>query len=123
MASALYGELAQAAVDLLNELGQLVLVSRAGAGGGYDPDSGFVDEEAVQVWSASGVEFQYNQREVDGSLIQSGDRRVLIAPSLGTTPQSGDVVTLGTVRLEVVESRPLQPAGVVVLHEVQARGT
>jgi hypothetical protein len=123
MASALYDELAQAAVDLLNELGQLVLVSRAGAGGGYDPDSGFVDEEAVQVWSANGVEFQYNQREVDGSLIQSGDRRVLIAPSLGTTPQSGDVVTLGQTRLEVVESRPLQPAGVVVLHEVQARGT
>jgi len=123
MASALYGELAQAAVDLLNELGQLVLLSRPGAGAGYDPDTGFVDEEAVVVWSANGVEFEYNQREVDGSLIQSGDRRVLIAPNLGTMPQSGDVVTLGAYRLEVVESRPLQPAGVVVLHEVQARGT
>jgi hypothetical protein len=123
MASALYGELAQAAVDLLNELGQLVLLSRPGEGGGYDPDSGVVDEEAVEVWSASGVEFDYQQREVDGSLIQSGDRRVLIAPDLGTMPQSGDVITLGVYRLEVVVSRPLQPAGVVVLHEVQARGT
>jgi hypothetical protein len=123
MASALYGELAQAAVDLLDELGQLVLVTRAGAGDGYNPDTGFTEEGGEQVWSASGVEFQYNQREVDGSLIQSGDRRVLIAPSLGTTPQSGDVITLGATRLEVVESRPLQPAGVVVLHEVQARGT
>jgi len=123
MASALYGELAQAAVDLLNELGQLVLLSRSIVGSGYDPDSGVVDEESIQVWSASGVEFEYNQREVDGALIQSGDRRVLIAPSLGTMPQSGDVITLGAYRLEVVESRPLQPAGVVVLHEVQARGT
>jgi hypothetical protein len=123
MASALYGELAQAAVDLLNELGQLVLLTRAGAGGGYDPDEGFVEEGGEQVWSANGVEFQYEQREVDGSLIQSGDRRVLIAPDLGTMPQSGDVITLGAYRLEVVESRPLQPAGVVVLHEVQARGT
>jgi hypothetical protein len=123
MASALYGELAQAAVDLLNELGQIVLLTRPAAGAGYDPDAGFVDEGDVQVWSASGVEFEYNQREVDGSLIQRGDRRVLIAPSLGTTPKSGDVITLGAYRLEVVESRPLQPAGVVVLHEVQARGT
>jgi len=123
MASALYGELAQAAVDLLNELGQLVLLTRAGTGGGYDPDAGIVEEGGEEVWSASGVEFAYSQREVDGSLIQSGDRRVLIAPDLGTMPQSGDVVTLGIYRLEVVESRPLQPAGVVVLHEVQARGT
>jgi hypothetical protein len=122
MASALYGELAQAAVDLLNELGQLVLLSRPGAGGGYDPDAGFVDEGDIQVWSANGVEFEYEQREVDGSLIQRGDRLILIAPNLGTMPQSGDVITLGAYRLEVVESRPLQPAGVVVLHEVQARG-
>lgn len=123
MASALYGELAQVAVDMLNELGQIVLVTRAAAGGGYDPDSGFVDEGGEQVFSASGVEFEYQQREVDGSLIQSGDRRVLIAPDLGVLPQSGDVLTLGASRLEVVDSRPLQPAGVVVLHEVQARGT
>jgi hypothetical protein len=123
MASALYGELARAAVDLLNELGQLVLLTRAGAGDGYNPDTGFTEDGGEQVWSASGVEFAYTQREVDGSLIQSGDRRVLIAPDLGTMPQSGDVVTLGSYRLEVVESRPLQPAGVVVLHEVQARGT
>lgn len=122
MASALYGELAQAAVDLLDELGQLVLLTRPGAGSGYNPDSGFVDEGDLEVWSASGVEFEYQQREVDGSLIQRGDRRVLIAPDLGTMPQSGDVLSLGMYRLEVVESRPLQPAGVVVLHEVQARG-
>jgi hypothetical protein len=123
MASALYGELAQAAVDLLNELGQIVLLTRSAAGSGYDPDQGVVEDGGEQVWSANGVEFEYAQREVDGSLIQSGDRRVLIAPNLGTMPQSGDVVTLGAYRLEVVESRPLQPAGVVVLHEVQARGT
>jgi hypothetical protein len=123
MASALYGELAQAAVDLLNELGQLVLLTRNGAGGGYNPDTGFVEEGGEQVWSASGVEFEYQQREVDGSLIQRGDRRVLIAPDLGTLPQTGDVITLGATRLEVVESRPVQPAGVVVLHEVQARGS
>jgi hypothetical protein len=123
VAAALYDELAQAAVDLLNELGQIVLLTRPGEAGGYDPDSGIVEEGGEQVWSAYGVEFEYSQREVDGSLIQSGDRRVLIAPSLGTTPQSGDVITLGATRLEVVESRPLQPAGVVVLHEVQARGT
>ena len=123
MASALYGELAQAALDLLNELGQIVMLTRPAPGAGYDPDAGLVDEGEVLVWSASGVEFEYNQREVDGALIQSGDRRVLIAPNLGTTPQSGDVITLGAYRLEVVESRPLQPAGVVVLHEVQARGT
>jgi hypothetical protein len=123
MASALYGELAQAAVDLLNELGQLVLLTRAGEGSGYDPDQGFVEEGGEEVWSANGVEFSYAQAEVDGTLVQSGDRRVLIAPSLGTLPQSGDVITLGATRLEVVESRPLQPAGVIVLHEVQARGT
>lgn len=122
MASALYGELAQAAVDLLNELGQTVLVTRVAVGGGYNPDTGATSDGGESVWSASGVEFGYQQREVDGTLIKQGDRRVLIAPSLGTTPQPGDTVTLGASRLEVISSNPLQPAGVVVLHEVQARG-
>lgn len=120
MASVLYDELAQAAVDLLTELGQPVTVTRV-SGGTYE--NGRVTGATTQSWNASGVEFDYVQKEIDGKLVLKGDRRVLISPDLGATPKAGDSVTLedGT-RLEVVDSKPLKPAGVVVLHEVQTRG-
>lgn len=122
MASALYDDLAQAAVDLLNELGQPITLERT-SGGTYNKAEGRVEGDSTQTWSASGVEFDYVAKEIDGKEILQGDRRVLIAPNLGTTPEAQDVVTLtnGT-RLQVVRSKPLQPAGVIVLHEVQVRG-
>ena len=123
MASALYGELAQAAVDLLQELGQPIRVVRPGGSGEYNPDTGTVSEGADQTFNASGAEFDYVQREIDGTNILQGDRRVLVSPDLGTMPKAGDALFLeNDTRLEVVRCKPLNPAGVVVLLEVQCRG-
>lgn len=124
MAAPLYDELAQAAVDLLVELGQPIQLKRGGAGTGtYDPSTGTGADVAEQTFTASGVALNYTRHETDGTLILEGDRRLYIAPDLGTVPTSGDVVLLedGT-QLKVVTSRPLAPAGVVVLHDVQVRG-
>ncbi|QHJ00114.1 hypothetical protein GT347_20300 [Xylophilus rhododendri] len=101
-----YDDLAATAVELLEELGQEIALARGGLR-----------------FSAAGVALDYAQRDIDGSRIKWGDRRVYVAPDLGTAPVSGDQLRLadGTVLL-VIASRPLAPDGTIVLHDVQVRG-
>jgi len=127
MASPLYDELAIAAVEMITEFGQPVTVTRqdTGAGGGvYDPETGTVTDTADTPHSSIGIHVNYSERDIDGTNILYGDQRVLIKPDLPIIPRRGDKIAFedGTI-LFVEKSMPLSPAGVIVLHEVQARGT
>lgn len=116
-----YARLAGRAVDLLTKFGQPVTVTRVQEGE-YDPGTG-TGSDTSTAYVGIGVALEYRQDEIDGTLIRQGDRRVYIAPDLGVVPRTGDTVTLadGSV-LDVVASRPLNPAGTVLLHDVQGRG-
>ena len=70
---------------------------------------------------ASGVKLDYEQRAIDGTNILQGDQRVYLDPLIAAAPQAGDTLTIGTEVFTVVASRPLSPAGVVVLHDIQVR--
>lgn len=58
---------------------------------------------------------------IDGTRILQSDQRVYLDPLIGVTPQVSDTLTIGSEIYSVVDSRPLNPAGVVVLHDVQIR--
>lgn len=105
--SEFFDEMALVAVDLLTEFGQPVTLARGTAR-----------------FNASGVALDYSQFDIDGTRIKAGDRRVYVAPNLGTVPVSGDRLALADGKvLLVIESRPLAPDGTVVLHDVQCRGS
>lgn len=88
--------------------------------GVYDPATGSVASTSA-THTGFGVKLNYAQNMVDGSRILQGDQRVYLDPLIGATPQPADTLTIGTDVWNVVESRPLSPAGVVVLHDVQVR--
>lgn len=124
MPSPLYDDAAQTAVELLTELGQALVISRnVGSGGAYNPEDGSVGDVADVVMNGFGVALDYTIREVgDGSQIRIDDTRIYISPDISDTPRQGDVIALADGRkFSVVTSRPLAPAGRVVLHDVQAR--
>jgi hypothetical protein len=116
-----YSDMAATAVELLEEFGQAVIVTRVEEGE-YDPSDGTGTSTSTP-YPGMGVALDYRQDQIDGTLIRQGDRRIYIAPDLGMVPKTGDTVTLaeGAV-LNVVASRPLSPAGTVLLHDVQVRG-
>jgi hypothetical protein len=125
MDAAFYEELATTAVELLSEFGEPCSLIRPGTGpGDYDPESSVVTPNNPETtFTANGVEAQYSIREIDGTLITMADRRIYLDPALGTTPHAGDVVVLANgARLNVVASRPVRPAGILLLHDVQCRG-
>lgn len=116
-----YSELAADAHALIVEFGTPVTLTRVTATD-YDADTGVTTDPVTATWSGFGALFDYSQNEIDGSLIKQGDQRVYMSTSGITTPKSGDTLTVSGVVLDVIASRPLQPALTAVLHDVQVRG-
>lgn len=114
-----YAATAIDASSLLAEFGAPVTLTRI-TPGVYAPATGTVVNAGV-THAASGVKLSYEQRHIDGTSILQGDQRVYLDPLIAAAPQAGDTMTIGTEVFTVVASRPLAPAGVVCLHDVQVR--
>lgn len=114
-----YISTAHDAAELLAEFGAPVTLTRI-TPGVYDPATGTVVNSGA-TYTATGVKLNYEQRAIDGTNILLGDQRVYLDPLIAAAPQAGDTLTIGTEVFTVVASRPLSPAGVVVLHDVQVR--
>jgi hypothetical protein len=68
------------------------------------------------------VELDYDLRERESSLIQQGDKKLLMAVgNLTVTPSSGDKVTVGANTHDIINVSPLQPGDTVILYELQVR--
>lgn len=115
-----YTAVAIDAAELLAEFGAPVTLTRITPGGVYDPDTATVPLTTT-THTANGVKLDYEQRHIDGTTILQGDQRVYLDPLIAEAPQTGDTLTVGAEVFTVVASRPLAPAGVVVLHDVQIR--
>lgn len=116
----IYDRAAATAERLLKRYGAPMALKRT-VEGDYDPSTGS-SSSVTQEHAATGVMLEYEQRDVDGSLIQQGDQRVYLSPDLAVTPETGDTLSLNGSLFTVVVSRALAPAGKVVLHDVQVRG-
>lgn len=69
------------------------------------------------------VTLDWKNEEIDGTLIKSTDRKILISTDgLSVVPAIGDTLTIGSDVLLLVEPfKPLSPAGTVVMYETNAR--
>lgn len=119
--SGFYVEMAALADELLREFGGPAMLARV-TPGGYDPATGSTTAPTTQTWDGVGAKFDYEQRDIDGTLVRQGDQRVYLSVVGMASPQTGDKLTVDGVQLSVVASRPLRPASVSVLHDVQVRG-
>ena len=117
-----YARPAATAKRLLTRFGQVVTIIKRTTPGAYDPATGTVSGGTVG-YSCAGAVMNYASRDIDGTLVQRGDVRVLLAPDAAFEPKPGDTVTLAdTTELTVINAQATKPAGSPVLYEVQARG-
>jgi len=113
----IYQSAQETATRLLAEYGQSAsLISITD--GEYDVETGTKPqiETAIPV---NVVKQNYQNREVDGSLIKRGDVRLLM--EAGQEPKTGDVVAFYNKRWTVIHVDPVDPAGTVILYRVQVR--
>lgn len=114
-----YAKAAASAKRQLERFGRLVCLRRVTTGE-YDPATGAAAQKIVD-HEATCVFLDYAQRDIDGTRIREGDRRVLMAPD-APRPLTGDAVVIDDQVLGVVAARVMEPAGVPVLYELQVRG-
>jgi hypothetical protein len=104
---------------LITRFGQAGAIRRNTAGDGdpWEPGAGTDTDHSVQL-----AVIDYTSRDRDGTLIQQSDRRVLIsAQGLAITPTSGDQVVIGGQAYAIIDVKPLEPGGTVVMYEAQVR--
>ena len=70
--------------------------------------------------TGAGVKLDYDNREVDGTVILSGDVKVLLEATNGD-PEVGMTATLSGKTYRVEHWQPLEPAGTTVMHTLQMR--
>lgn len=117
-----YPRIAETAERLLVKFGTSAVLSREGGDGAYNPATGKVEGGGTQTWDCTAAVLACRAQDIDGTLIQAGDSRVLIAPDIATVPETGDVVTVAGRTLTVTRVAVTAPAGIAVLYDVQARG-
>jgi hypothetical protein len=83
---------------------------------GFDPSTG-TTTNTTETFTASVVWLAFNKDEVDGSLIQEGDARLLVSGEV----KVGDEVEREGSTWRIVNTNPLYPADTLVYTEAQAR--
>lgn len=114
-----YDKLKSTARTLLRNFGQSMTLTRDVAGT-YDPTTG-VMVNTQQTFTDYGVVLPYGDgsSSVADSLIQQGDRQVFI--QISTEPKTTDKITIAGATFNIVNVKPLEPAGINVLYELQVR--
>ena len=118
MASFDYAKSAATADRLITRFGQAATLIRQVQISGPDYDPTF----AKQSRDCTIAVLDYENREIDGTRIQAGDKKVLVsAVGLSPEPSTVDRIDIGDEEHAIISVKPLSPAGTPVFYEVQAR--
>jgi len=125
MTENIYSEIADTADEMLEEFGQIVTLTHITISE-YVPGKDILSSKSTQ--TGTGVIVDWDAKQIDGTLIQVGDKKLLLSPlnTAGTNltaPVLGDTVTdtAGVVYTLVAPLKTVSPAGTVVLFEVNIR--
>lgn len=100
-----------------------VSISRPGAPGDYNPETGEMEggTEPV-VHTGVGVKVGYEQSDIDGSTIRQGDQRVYADAVNLIRPQSNEQILVGGQPYVAVSVEVIAPGDIDVLYIIQIRG-
>lgn len=116
-----YTTIAANALQAIQDAGTAITVTRETVDA-FDPSTGDVTPGATLVASGYGVQTRYSRRDIDGTVIQIGDMRLLVASSgLAFAPEQNDTITVDSVAWDVVNVEPITPSGEDVLYICQVR--
>ena len=116
-----YASVAQEADSAIANAGTSLTIKRDTAGV-TDPITGITTGGRITSYTATGVKLRFKNRDIDGTLVKAGDLRILLSVAgLNITPESTDTITVSGVDWKIIDVKPLEPAEIVVLYELQIR--
>jgi hypothetical protein len=116
--NAIYEDLLQTAIELIEEFGYTAQLRRKGAPTGppHNPQPGADTFHDCKV-----VEVEYSLTNRDATLVLRGDKLGLISTALDIVPAMDDVLMLADGSYRFIDLQPLQPGGQVLLYEFHCR--
>lgn len=114
--------LAAASLSLLRYTGKTYTLTRVSAGT-YNPATGSATLTTIQ-GTFTGKLLAYKDSDIDGALIQRGDRRLLIAAASlagGVVPQTDDKVSGDGAEMMIVAVQKIEEGAAVVIYACQVR--
>lgn len=120
-----YSKTASRADQSLRRKGGIVVLRRV-VTGEYDPGLGTAPTITTD-YEGTGVKINYEAENIDGTLIQAGDQKLLLSPLQRNgapmpAPTAADLVLFGGVSYTVKAIETTAPVDVSVLHTLQLRG-
>lgn len=114
-----YARLKNRGTMMIKKYGYTLSLVRS-ARSGIDPKTGDrLAEASPQIFTVTGIDQQYKQSEIDGTVIQTGDKKILLTAE--TAPEQGDYLTDGANRWNIITITPVKPAREVLLYSLQVR--
>ncbi|WP_312435399.1 hypothetical protein [Janthinobacterium sp.] len=120
-----YAKTAARADQSLRRKGGIVVLRQV-VTGVYDPGLGAAPVTTTD-YEGTGVKIAYEAENIDGTLIQAGDQKLLLSPLQRhgvpmPTPTTADLVLFGGASYTVKAVETTAPVDVAVLHTLQLRG-
>lgn len=113
-----YEGMAKTATNLITKFGKAVTFKRE-TGGTYDPVTGATTPPVVELFYPPGIWQTINAENIDGTLIQAGDRMVVIDASFA--PEMTDKVLINSTYWNIVNISDKNPAGIPLAYNIQVR--
>lgn len=113
-------------VALLREHGYDLTFRRPSSGGSYNPATGAVSGGSNADETARVVFLNYTSRDIDGTLVQRGDRKAVMAATyngtaLSKTPQIDDELRGEGDAVRIVSVQTIKSGSTVLAYICQAR--
>jgi hypothetical protein len=119
MATFDYAKTVDTARRLLGRFGQTIKIERE-IGGEQDPVTGIITPGTLKTFSVLGVFENYDVKEIDGTRIQTNDRRLIVDGTV--EPLMTDRIVAGGESLGVIVGiTPIMPADKAVIYMLQIR--
>ena len=120
-----YAKTAARADQSLRRKGGIVVLRQV-VTGPYDPDLGMAPITTTD-YEGTGVKINYEAENIDGTMIQAGDQKLLLSPlqrngQAMPAPTAADLVRFGGASYTVKAVETTAPVDVAVLHTLQLRG-
>lgn len=114
--SELYDDFADTAEELIAEFGRdIVLLNRQR--GGYNPRTNTMSDGVDTSRTVKAVFRDYKAKDIDGTVIQTGDKLCLIAGAV----DGDEIVMDGADQYAIISIEAVQPGNTLILSKVQVR--
>lgn len=120
-----YTKMRATADRILRGKGQVVTLTRQTAGS-YNVSTG-IATVSTSAQTGYGALFEYDTANIDGTLVQYGDRQLLLSAlnsagtALTTAPVVNDTTTIGGTSYTITHVKPISPAGTTCIFECNLR--